>query len=141
LDADAATLSHRVLQRYPAREPDGDILPRFPPRATTKGLTVSPAKATLHEPSEQSDDELYDILIHIDREAYPARYQAVRDEYVRRHGDRVNGQPVDGYFDDARRERPFAERRRWKRRVLVALAIWSLIMLAIRAVQFLSSGH
>lgn len=92
-------------------------------------------------PSEESDDALHDILIHTDRMAYPARYQEVRDELVRRHGDRVNGRPIDDYFDEARRARPFAERRRWRRRVLVALAIWSLIMLAIRAIQFLSSGH
>ena len=102
---------------------------------------LSQASLTLPTPSEHSDDELYDILMHVDRAAHPDRYQAVRDEYVRRHGDRVNGRPVDDYFDHARRERPSAERRRWRRRVLVALAIWSLIMLAIRAIQFLSSGH
>jgi hypothetical protein len=95
----------------------------------------------LATPSEQSDDDLYDILTHIDREAYPARYQEIRDEYVRRHGDRINGRPIDDYFDVARRERPFGERRVWRRRVLVALALWSLVMLAIRAIQYVSSGH
>jgi hypothetical protein len=93
----------------------------------------------LRDPAEQSDDELYDILTHIDREAYPDRYQRVRDEYVRRHGDRVNGQSVDDYFGRARRERPFAERSRFRKRMLIALAVWSLLMLAVRAVVYLFS--
>jgi hypothetical protein len=91
------------------------------------------------DPAEQSDDELCDILAHIDREAFPKRYQKVRDEYVRRHGDRVNGVLVDAYFDRARRNRPFAERSRFKKRILIALAVWSLIMLAVRAISYLSS--
>ncbi len=91
------------------------------------------------DPAEQSDDELCDILTHIDREAYPERYRKVRDEYVRRHGDRVNGMPVDAYFDEARRKRPFADRSRFRRRILIALAVWSLVMLAVRAISYLSS--
>ncbi len=90
-------------------------------------------------PKEQSDDELDDMLMHIDRSAYPERYAALRGEYVRRHGDRVNGQPVDEYFDRARHERPFAERSRFKKRLLIAFAVWSLLMLAVRAVIYLTS--
>jgi hypothetical protein len=93
----------------------------------------------LRDPKEQSDDELDDMLTHIDRQAFPERYRSLRDEYVRRHGDLVNDQPVDAYFDKARRERPFAERSRFKRRVLIALAVWSLVMLAARAIAYLSS--
>jgi hypothetical protein len=88
---------------------------------------------------EHTDDELYDILTHIDRDAYPARYREVRDEYVRRHGALVNGRPVDDYFDRARLHRPFAERSRFKKKLLVALAVWSLLMLALRAVLYLRS--
>lgn len=91
------------------------------------------------DPKEQSDDDLDDMLMHIDREAHPERYRSLRDEYVRRHGDRVNGQPVDAYFDRARHERPFAERSRFRRQVLIALAVWSLVMLAVRALAYLSS--
>lgn len=93
----------------------------------------------LSDPKEQSDDELDDMLMHIDRQAYPERYRVLREEYVRRHGDRVNGQPVDDYFDRSRHERPFAERSRFKKRMLVALAVWSLLMLAVRAVIYLTS--
>jgi hypothetical protein len=93
----------------------------------------------LRDPKEQSDDELDDMLMHIDRAANPERYQVLRSEYVRRHGDRVNGQPVDAYFDRARHERPFAERSRFKKRILIALAVWSLLMLAVRAVIYLTS--
>jgi hypothetical protein len=91
------------------------------------------------DPREQSDDELDDMLTHIDRQTYPTRYQALREEYVRRHGDRVNGQPVDDYFDRARHDRPFAERSRFRKRMLIALAVWSLLMLAVRAVIYLTS--
>ncbi len=94
---------------------------------------------TPRDPKEHSDDDLDDMLTHIDREAYPERYQQLRDEYVRRHGDRVNGQPVDEYFDRARHERPFAERSRFKKRILIAFAVWSLLMLAVRAVIYLTS--
>jgi len=90
-------------------------------------------------PSEHSDDELDDMLTHVDREAYPDRYLSLRNEYVRRHGDRVNGQPVDAYFDRVRLQRPFAERSRSRRRLLIALAVWSLFMLALRGIAYLSS--
>ena len=101
---------------------------------------MSVIELPLRSPNEHSDDELYDILAHIDRGAHPDRYQLLRDEFVRRHGDRVNGKPVDVYFDRTRRERPFAERSRFRRRVLIALAVWSLVMLAIRALVYLSSA-
>lgn len=91
------------------------------------------------DPKEQSDDELDDMLARIDPKAYPDRYRSLRDEYVRRHGDRVNGQPVDDYFERARHARPFAERSRFKKRMLVALAVWSLLMLAVKAVIYLTS--
>lgn len=100
---------------------------------------MSVIQLPLRQPNEHSDDELYDILAHIDREAQPDRYQLLRDEYVRRHGDRVNGKPVDAYFQRTRHDRPLAERSRFKRRMLVALAIWSLVMLAIKALVYLSS--
>jgi len=90
-------------------------------------------------PPEQSDDELYDNLMHVDRQAYPERYQAVRDEYIRRFGDRVNGRPIDDHVEHARRARPSTKSRRWQRRLLVVLAVGSLLMLAIRAIQFLLS--
>jgi hypothetical protein len=91
------------------------------------------------DPKEQSDDELYDILLHIDRHAYPERYQAVRDEYAHRHGEVVNGQRLDDYFDRLRRRRPFAQRSRLKKRILVGLALWGLAMLLVRAVIFVYS--
>jgi hypothetical protein len=100
---------------------------------------MSQSEPSLRALGEQSDDELHDILTHIDRQAYPERYQKVRDEYVRRHGDLVNGTPVDEYFDRIRRKRPFAERKVLKKRILIALALWSLVMLAVRAVSYLSS--
>jgi len=100
---------------------------------------VSRHQEPLRDPKEQSDDDLDDMLMHIDREAYPDRYRVLRDEYVRRHGERVNGQPVDAYFDRARHERPFAERSRFRKRVLIALALWSLVMLTVRAIAYLSS--
>jgi hypothetical protein len=101
---------------------------------------VSRHQEPLRDPKEHSDDELDDMLMHIDREAYPDRYRVLRDEYVRRHGERVNGQPVDAYFDRARHERPFAERSRFRKRMLIALAVWSLLMLAARAIVYLSSN-
>jgi hypothetical protein len=100
---------------------------------------MSRNEPTLSDPAQYSDDELFDILTHIDRGAYPNRYQVIRDEYVRRHGDRVNGQSVDDYFDHARLERPFAERARFKKRVLLVLAVWSLLMLVVKAVTYLRS--
>jgi hypothetical protein len=100
---------------------------------------MSVIELPLRNPGQHSDDELYDILAHMDRDAHPDRYQVLRDEYVRRHGDRVNGKAVDAYFARTRRARPVAERSRFKRRVLIALAVWSLVMLAIRALVYLSS--
>jgi hypothetical protein len=100
---------------------------------------MSRREPPLTEPSQQTDDGLYDILIHVDRQAYPDRYQAVRDEYVRRHGESINGQPVDAYFDRVRKSRPFAERSRFKKRLLIGLALWSLLMLAIKAGIYLFS--
>jgi len=111
-------------------------------QSSAGGVTGGPLARTaspLRDPAEQSDDELYDILKHVDRRACPERYQSVRDEYVRRHGERVNGQPLDAYFDRARLERPLAERSRFKKRLLIALAIWSLFMLVLRGVLYLSA--
>jgi hypothetical protein len=99
---------------------------------------------SLRSAPDHDDDELFDILVHIDRHAYPDRYQAIRDEYVRRHGGYVNGQPLDDYFDKARRNRPFAERSRLKKLVIYALAALSFLTLAVQAVQFVvskSKGH
>jgi hypothetical protein len=36
-------------------------------------------------------------------------------------------------------ERPFAERSRFKKRLLIGLAVWSLLMLAWKGVTYLSS--
>lgn len=83
------------------------------------------------------DRTLLDILLHIQRERYPARYQAVRDEFVRRHGVTVEGMSVDDYFDRARRQRPFAERWTAQKRVLLAILAWSGLMLAIKGVLFI----
>jgi hypothetical protein len=87
----------------------------------------------------RSDDELYDILTHIDRELAAERYQAVRDEYARRHGATIKGQSLDDYFDQARLNRPFAERSTFKKKVLIGFAIWSLAMMLVRAVIYLRS--
>jgi len=87
----------------------------------------------------RSDDELYDILTHIDRQKVPQRYVEVRDEFARRHGPTLKGQQLDAYFDQARRNRPFAERSNWKRKILIGFAIWSLAMLIVRAVLYLRS--
>jgi len=87
--------------------------------------------------ASRTDDELYDILIHIDRQQAAGRYAAVRDEFARRHGSTIKGQTLDDYFDRARRERPFAARSNFKRKILIGLAIWSLAMLALRAVMYL----
>jgi len=85
----------------------------------------------------RTDDELYDILIHVDRQQAAQRYAAVRDEFARRHGPTIKGQPLDDYFDRARRDSPFAARSNFKRKILIGLAIWSLAMLALRAVMYL----
>jgi hypothetical protein len=117
---------------------------RTPSAGGEPGAPLSRASSPVRAPADQSDDELYDILVHIDRRANPERYQSVRDEYVRRHGEKINGHPVDAYFDRARLERPFAERSRFKKRMLLGLAIWSLFMLALRGVIYLSEhwrGH
>jgi hypothetical protein len=98
-----------------------------------------PAEIHHRDPKEQSDDELHDILTHIQRESYPERYRAVRDEYARRHGELVNGRPLDEYFDQLRRKRPFAQRSRLKKRILVGLALFGLATLAIRALIFVYS--
>jgi len=87
----------------------------------------------------RSDDELYDILTHIDRQQAPGRYTAVRDEFARRHGTTIKGQTLDDYFDHARRNRPFAERSTFKKKILIGFAIWSLAMLVVRAVLYLRS--
>jgi hypothetical protein len=91
---------------------------------------------THRDPKDQSDDELHDILTHIRREDYPDRYQAVRDEYVRRHGELVNGRPLDDYFAQRRSKRPFAQRSRLKKRILLGLALFGLAMLVLRAAVF-----
>lgn len=89
----------------------------------------------------RSDDELYDILTHIDRQQAPQRYAAVRDEFARRHGPTLKGQPLDAYFDQARRNRPLAERSTLKRKILIGFAIWGLAMLIVRAVLYLRSAR
>jgi len=89
--------------------------------------------------ANRSDDELYDILTHIDRQLVPERYVAVRDEYVRRHGNTIKGQPIDDYFERARRNRPFAARRNFKKKIFVGLALWSLAMLLLRGILYLQS--
>jgi hypothetical protein len=87
--------------------------------------------------ARRSDDELYDILTHIDRHQVPERYAAVRDEFARRNGSTIKGQNLDDYFDKARLNRPFAERSTFKKKILVGFAIWSLAMLLVRAVLYL----
>jgi hypothetical protein len=87
----------------------------------------------------RSDDELYDILTHIDRQLAPERYIAVRDEFARRHGATIKGQSLDDYFDQARLNRPFAERSTFKKKILIGFAIWSLAMLVVRAALYLRS--
>ena len=87
--------------------------------------------------SSRSDDELYDILLHIDPAQASARYRAVRDEYARRHGSTMHGCSIEDYFEKARRKRPFAERSQFKKRILIALALWGLAMLLVRAVLFM----
>jgi hypothetical protein len=89
--------------------------------------------------ASRSDDELYDTLTHIDRQQVPERYAAIRDEFARRHGSTIKGQPIDDYFDRVRQNRPFAERSTIKKKILIGIAIWSLTMLLIRAVLYLRS--
>jgi hypothetical protein len=86
-----------------------------------------------------SDSQLFDILTHVDRQKYPERYNAVRDEFTKRHGQTVDGVPVDQYFALARLNRPFAERWAFKKKVLLAVALWAAIMLAVRGVMYLVS--
>ena len=86
--------------------------------------------------SSRSDDELCDILLHIDPAQAAARYRAARDEYARRHGSAIHGRSLDDYFAEARRKRPFAERSQFKKKVLIALALWGLAMLLVRAVLY-----
>jgi hypothetical protein len=95
-----------------------------------------PATAS-EELASRTDDELYDILTHIDRRVVPERYVAARDEFARRHGATIRGQTLDDYFERARRSRPFAVRSTLKKKILVAIAIWSLAMLVLRAVMYL----
>lgn len=83
------------------------------------------------------DDVLADIMVHVNREKYPDRYQAVRTELVRRHGSTVQGVPIDEYFDGARRQRPFAERSMVRKKILLALLAWSALMLMIKGVLYL----
>lgn len=94
-------------------------------------------QSTTDELASRSDDELYDILTHIDRHQVPERYLAVRDEFARRHGATIKGQPIDDYFDHARQRRPFAEHSTFKRKILIGIAIWSLAMMLVRAVIYL----
>ena len=91
--------------------------------------------------TSRSDDEIFDILTHIDRQQAPERYVAVRDEFARRHGPTIKGQTLDDYFDRARLNRPFAVRSTFRKKVLIGLAIWSLAMLLVRAVMYLRSLH
>lgn len=86
--------------------------------------------------AERSDDELFDILTHVDPHEAPGRYRALRAEFVRRHGAVVRGQTVDAYLERIRRKRPLAERSRFRKRVLIALALWALAMLLVRAILF-----
>lgn len=123
------------LDRSSAKGKDMEMKGAVVPRADPPCPPDLPSRP----PAEQGDDELYDILIHVDRRAHPDRYQAARDEYVRRHGDRINGQPIDTYLARARLERPSAAKSRLERRVLVAVAFWSLFMLVLRAVHYLAS--
>jgi hypothetical protein len=93
------------------------------------------------ELAKQSDDELFDILTHIDRHQFPERYSVVRDEFARRQGTTINGQPLDDYFDGIRRKRPLATRSTLRKKMLIGLAVWSLAMLALRAVMYLRNAH
>lgn len=87
--------------------------------------------------ASRTDDELDDILTHLDRHQVPQRYAAVRDEFARRHGATIKGQNLDDYYDRARLNRPFAARSTFKKKILIGLAIWSLAMLVVRAVLYL----
>jgi hypothetical protein len=86
--------------------------------------------------SSRSDDELYDILLHIDPAQAGMRYRAAREEYARRHGRTIHGRSLDDYFAKARRQRPFGERSQFKKKILIALALWGLAMLVVRAVLY-----
>ena len=112
------------------------------PRARTKPTVTirhDELPATSDDVASRSDDELYDILTHIDRHQAAERYRAVRDEFARRHGSTIKGQSLDDYFDGARPHRPFAKHFAFKKKILVGLAIWSLAMLLVRAVLYLRS--
>jgi hypothetical protein len=91
--------------------------------------------------SSRSDDELYDILLHIDPAQAATRYCAARDEYARRHSRTMHGRSLDDYFEKARRKRAFSSRSQFKKRVLVALALWGLAMLLVRAVLYVRTHH
>lgn len=88
---------------------------------------------------ERSDDELHDILMHIDRSEEPGRYRAARAEFIRRHGASIQGRGVDEYLAQARRRPTFAERARFRRKLLIALALWALAMLLVRAALYVRS--
>jgi hypothetical protein len=84
-----------------------------------------------------SDEQLVDILTHIDRESYVERYEAVRDEYARRYGAIIDGRSIDDYFDEARLKRPFTEMSVFRKKLLIGLLAWSALMLAIKGIIFL----
>jgi hypothetical protein len=93
--------------------------------------------STTDDLAARSDDDLFDILTHIDRRLAAERYVAARDEFARRHGPRIKGQSLDDYFDRARQSRPFAARSTFKKKMLIGLAVWSLALLLLRAVMYL----
>src|SRR5664279_2072589 len=58
-----------------------------PPMATHNDEKTS----TTDDLAVRSDDDLFDILTHIDRRVAAERYVAARDEFARRHGPHDQG--------------------------------------------------
>lgn len=83
-----------------------------------------------------TDEDLSDILLHINREKFPERYAAVRNEYARRYGATHDGRPIDEYLAAARQRRPFTERRVARLRILKVLLGWGALMLLLRGILY-----
>jgi hypothetical protein len=86
-----------------------------------------------------SDDDLLDILTRMDRERFPERYKAVRDEYSRRHRPPATSEELDRHFEKETTRRPFAERATLRLGCLVIVLACGLISLLVRLVMYLVS--
>ena len=94
---------------------------------------------SVQECAKLSDADLLDILTRMDREKYPQRYTAVRDEYARRHFPQIPSEQLDRHFEQEAMKRPFADKAVLHLGCLIIVLAFGLVSLLVRLVIYLVS--